>query len=280
MSSILQIKERFSTYTEGEERIANYIINNQETVIKESAQIVAKKTETSPSTVVRFSKRLGYSGFTDLKLKLAQDLKNPVFESLDEIIQESDSFETMIHKAQHANSVTFSKVYQLINTKKMEEAVEILSSSRKIHLIGLGGSSIICQDLYHKLTRINIDCVYNQDFHMLLTSLAHINESDCTIVFSYSGETSEAILAQKYAKSKGARTIAVTSNYKSSISRYTDCMLLIPQEEKELRLGAISSRFSFLAISDLLYFGIAKKNLNDVSSQLKDTRELLKKLSR
>ena len=115
---------------------------------------------------------------------------------------------------------------------------------------------------------------------MLLTSLTFIKESDVCIAFSYSGETYEAVLAQKQAKEKGAMTVSITANPRSSISRYSDTVLLIPKEEKELRLGAISSRFSFLVVSDLLYFGVAKRNLKVVSSKLEASRALLKDLSR
>lgn len=280
MSSILRIKERMPSYTKGEKRIATYIIDHQDEVISESSQVVAKKTKTSPSTVVRFSKRLGYQGFTDLKLRLAQDKQVPEYDMFESIIESDDDIHAMIHKAHHANENTFTKTYQLLDEKVLEKSIDAMAKAEIIYVAGLGGSSIVAQDLYHKLTRINKNCIYTQDFHMHLTSLTFIGKDDVSVAFSYSGETYEAILAQKQAKEQGATTITITANPRSNITRHSDHVILIPQEEKELRLGAIASRFSFLAVGDLLYFGIAKRNLNLVSSKLEKSRILLKELSR
>lgn len=280
MSSILRIKEQMSSYTKGEKRIASYIIDNLDLVIQESSQVVAKKTGTSPSTVVRFSKRLGYQGFTDLKLRLAQDKQSPDMDMFESIIESDDDIHALIMKAQHANENTFNKAYKLLDENLLEKSISALTEAESIYVVGLGGSSIVAQDLYHKLTRIDKRAVYTQDFHMLLTSLTFIKETDVCIAFSYSGETYEAVLAQKQAKENGAMTVSITANPRSSISKYSDMVLLIPKEEKELRLGAISSRFSFLVVSDLLYFGVAKRNLKVVSSKLEASRALLKDLSR
>ncbi|NLW15145.1 MAG: MurR/RpiR family transcriptional regulator [Erysipelothrix sp.] len=280
MSSILKIKERMPSYTEGERRIAKYIIDHKEDVIGESSQVVAEKTKTSASSVVRFSKRLGYVGFTDLNLAIAADKELPEIDLLETIIVSNDDVHTMVQKAKHANQNTLSKTYKLLDERKLESSIEALTQADNIFIVGLGGSSIVAQDLYHKLTRINKKCTYTQDFHMLLTSLTFISKEDVSIAFSYSGETYEANLAQKQAKSKGATTVSITSNPRSSITKYSDYVLVIPQEEKELRLGSIASRFALLAISDLLYFGLAKNNLDKILDNLESSRELLKKLGR
>ncbi len=280
MSSLLRIKERMSSYTESERRIADYIIDNKDEVIGESSQVVAKKTDTSPSSVVRFSKRLGYVGFTDLKLAIAADKELPEIDILESIIESNDDVHAMIQKAQHANQNTFLKTYKLLDERRLESSIKALTEADNIFIVGLGGSSIVAQDLYHKLTRINRRCTYSQDFHMFLTGLTFISSQDVCIAFSYSGETFEANLALKQAKDRGATTISITSNPRSSITKYSDHVLIIPQEEKELRLGAIASRFALLALSDLLYFGIAKNNLDKISDNLESTRELLKELGR
>ncbi|NMB18981.1 MAG: MurR/RpiR family transcriptional regulator [Erysipelothrix sp.] len=280
MNSIVNIKENLSSLTEAEYKVATYILENMESVVNQSVQKVAKLSGSSPSAVVRLSKTLGYSGFSDLKVQLAMDMKVPLTDDFSEMIQKDDDFKTIIYKAEHANKATFDKVYRLVNPKNMESIVDDLNDVNTIYIVGLGGSSIAGLDLFHKLTRINRKCVFNQDFHMFLTSLTHITENDAIIIFSYSGNTYETLLAQSHAKERMALTVSITSNNRSTLARNSDHVILIPQEEKELRLGAISSRFAFLAISDLLYFGLAKNELEIVPDKLFKTRTLLKKLSR
>lgn len=275
MSSIIRIESNYNTFTETEKKIAEYILENRDAMINESAQIVAQNTKTSPSTVVRFARRLGYTGFTDLKLNIAGDAKLPHIESIDSIIKEQDSYETMMYKAEHANKQTFLKTYQLINLTTLEKAIKTLNQARRIYLLGIGGSSIVALDLHHKLLRIDIESIYMDDFHMFLTATTHITHEDVLLSFTYSGNTYESVIAQKYAKASGATTIAITANVKGEIVKHSQHTLFIPQEEKEIRLGSIASRFSFFAISDLLYYGIAKNNLNTITEKLTETRKLL-----
>ena len=280
MNSIVNIKENLSSLTQAERKVASYILDNLEEVVNQSVQKVAKKSGSSPSAVVRLSKTLGYNGFADLKVQLAMDLKTPLTADFSEMIQKEDTFKTIIYKAEHANKATFEKVYRLVDPNNMQRVVDALNDVNVIYIIGLGGSSIAGLDLFHKLTRINRKCVFNQDFHMFLTSLTHITENDAVIMFSYSGNTYETLLAQSHALNKKALTVSITSAARSPLARKSDHVILIPQEEKELRLGAISSRFAFLAISDLLYFGLAQNDLELVPDKLLNTRELLQKLSR
>src|SRR5690625_4191118 len=71
-----------------------------------SSDLVAKKSGSSPSAVVRLSKTLGYNGFADLKVQLAMDLKTPIMGDFSEMIQKEDTFKTIIYKAEHANKAT------------------------------------------------------------------------------------------------------------------------------------------------------------------------------
>lgn len=279
MSSILRIEEGMKVYTQAEKRIASYILSNKELVSNESAHIVAKKTDTSAATVVRFAKRLGYKGFTDLKIQVAKDSRHEPVKRFDQMIQESDTLATIVNKAEQANQETFLKTYRLLDIHILEKMIETLNNARNVYIVGVGGTALVCQDLHYKLTRIGVQTVYEAEFHMLLTSVANIKKEDAIIIFSYSGETYEVLLAQKTAHENGAQVLVVTSNPRSSIVKNADHTLLIPQEEQELRLGAIASRFSFLAVSDLIYLGIAHKNLSSIKNKLVNTRALLKNLS-
>lgn len=278
MSSIVRIKENYANYTDAEKRVADYILNHINIVINQSTQTVAEKTNTSPATIVRFSKRLGYEGFTNLKVEIAKNSKSEATTDFTAMIESSDSLETMVYKAEHANINTFNKTYRLLNLTDLDLAIQALTKARRIFVYGVGGAAIGCEDLYHKLLRINVDVVYIEDFHLLLTALTHIQPGDVAIAMSYSGRTRDVIVAQTYAKSKGATTITITSNKKSEVAKQSDYVLMIPREEKEIRLGAIASRFSLLVISDLLYFGMVKQHMVEATQAIIDTRHVLDQL--
>lgn len=274
MSCLYKIEQSQSTFTDTEKKICDYIIKNKHEVVNFSAQILAEKTETSGAAIIRFSKKIGYKGFTSLKVDLAKDLGDKE-ELFDTLINDGDSYKTLIQKSYALNMQNLKETYKMISEEEIFYAAETILNSEKIYLYGLGGSGIVCKDFQHKLSRINKMVLYQEDFHIQLAQAAYITSKDVAIAISYSGNTKEVILAMKHAKENGAITIAITKHAKTSLSKMIDIPLYIPIEEKELRLGAISSRFSSLMITDLLYLGIAKDNINKTRGQIIKTRKLI-----
>ncbi len=58
-----------------------------------------------------------------------------------------------------------------------------------------------------------------------------------------------------------------------------DIALYVPVVEKELRLGAISSRNSALTLTDLLYYGLSKAHYDQTKNDLIKTRQLIQLLN-
>lgn len=274
MSCLYKIEQSRSTFTETEKKICDYIIKNKHEVVNVSAQILAEKTETSGAAIIRFSKKIGYKGFTSLKVDLAKDLGDKE-EFFDTIINESDTFKTLIQKSYALNMQNLKETYKMIPEEDIHRAADAILNCEKIYLYGLGGSGIVCKDFQHKLSRINKMVLYQEDFHIQLAQAAYITSKDVAIAISYSGNTREVNLAMKHAKENGATTIAITKHAKTTLSKLIDIPLYIPIEEKELRLGAISSRFSSLMITDLLYLGVAKDNIEKTRGQIIKTRKLI-----
>lgn len=277
MSCLYKIEQSKSVFTDTEKRIAEYIFQNKNTVVNYSAQVLANHTKSSAAAIIRFSKKLGYKGFTSLKVNLAKDLGDHD-ELFDVIVRNKDSIETLIQKSYNLNMQNIKETYRMITEKNLEDAVNVILKSEKIYLYGSGGSGIVCKDFMHKLSRINKTVVYQEDFHMQLTQTAFITSKDVAIAISYGGSTKEVNVAMKHAKANGAKAIGITKYAKTVLSKLIDIPLYIPIEEKELRLGAISSRFSSLMVTDLLYLAIAKDNFDVTKSDIIKTRKLLNEI--
>ncbi|MCW6682937.1 MurR/RpiR family transcriptional regulator [Aerococcaceae bacterium NML160702] len=277
MSCIYKIKKSLPDCTPVETQLAEYILNNRSAVIHYSAQLLAKKSNTSAATVVRYAKKLGYKGFQQLKIDLAKDNSEQEV-SFDDMILEEDDTLTLVKKSYSSNLKTLEQTYNLINVEHLSSAIHLLTQAETIYLVGVGGSSIICEDLMHKLTRINKKVIFHQNFHIFLHNLTYIKPKDVLIAVSYSGETPEIINAVKFANAAHAPVVAITQFRKNTLAKLADIPLNTASEEKEMRLGAISSRFSSLILSDLLYLGLAKQNIDDTTAKILETRQIIKKL--
>ena len=278
MSCIYKIKEGMGSFTGTEEKLADYILNNKNEVVMLSAQEFADRVETSAAAVIRFSKKVGYKGFTELKVELAKDNSEPN-QYFDEVIKEDDDVKALVDKTLNLNYQTVQKTYKLINYSNLEQAIECLIRCKNIYLFGVGTSGIVCNDFQQKLSRINRNVIHHTDTHIQLASAVHINKDDVAIAISYSGNTKEINEAMFYAKEVGAKTIAITQFSNSPLAKTSELVLHIPSEEKELRIGAISSRMASLILTDLLYLGIAKQDIARTKKQIVKTREIIEKIN-
>lgn len=280
MGCIQRIKS-FPSYTKTEAKISNFILDNLESALYDTAQILADKTDTSAAAVIRFSKNLGYGGFTDFKLALATDLKNDSTDNdFSERIENHDSLDTVIKKAKISDTNVIEQTYGLLNQNDLDTAIELIRNAKTIYLIGIGSSGICCMDFHQKLSRIHRHVIYQTDFHVLITSLAYMSEDDVVLGISYSGETNEVTSAMRYAKECGAKTIAITQRAKNTVNKLADLSLHVPTTEKDLRLGAVTSRNASLILTDLLYIGLIRNGLDNYKERLRHTREAVKRITK
>ncbi|ATD54149.1 MurR/RpiR family transcriptional regulator [Clostridium chauvoei] len=277
MSCIFKIKEGFNSFTNTEKKLAKYILNNSKKVVTLSAQDLAKNADISPAAVVRFSKSLGYKGFTALKVDLARD-RGENEKEIDITIAPDESTETIVKKIGKSNTNTIKETLNLINLENINNAIDALCKAKKIYLFGIGVSGLVAVDFQYKLLRINKQVVYQNDPHIQLVSAVHIGPEDVAIGISYSGESKEVNLGIKKAKENGAKTIVITKYNKNSLSKIGDIVLYLPNEEKELRLGAISSKIASLTLTDILFLGVAREDFYKIEEYLIDTREIIQQL--
>lgn len=279
MSCIIRIEEAKPMMTETELEIAHYILENKTEVIKASAQTLAKLTSTSPSAIVRFSKKIGYTGFPQLKIELAKDLVNASTE-FDNLLDPDESIEELVQKVHRSNISTIEKTYGLIDPLTIEKVAQQLIKAKSIHLFGIGGSGTVCEDFQHKLLRIGKTCIYYNDTHLQLTAVPNMTQEDCAFFISYSGKTKEMVTAAKWTKKLGVQSIAITQSPYNDLGKLVDTVITIPIEEKELRIGATSSRLSSLIVVDLLYYAIARQDKEQTHERIVKTREIIEDIQK
>lgn len=279
MSCVIRIQESLPILTETDKMIGDYILEHRVEVLNASTQKLANLTKTSPSAIIRFSKKIGFTGFPQLKIELAKDVSNESAK-FDDVLDPDEDMSSLIKKTYQANISTIKKTYGLIDVKHIEKAIELLVNAKNIYLFGIGGSGTVCEDFQHKLLRIGKTAIYYQDSHSQLTAVPNMTEDDLGFIVSYSGKTKEMVTAAKWMKKEGVTSIAITQSTFNEVGKLVDLALTIPSEEKELRIGATSSRLSSLIIVDLLYYGLARIDKDNTYNRIIKTRQIIDEIQK
>ena len=244
-----------------------------------SAKEIGDATNTSAPTVVRFSKKLGFSSLNEMKIKLSISLSNSKNKEEFEYLDRALSTKSIISGVKQSIHTIIDETVNLISECELDNAIDLLSKAKNIYVFSVGVSNLVGLDLYYKMSRINKRCIAHSDTHLQITSSALMEEGDVAVAISYSGDTKEVILCAENAKKNNIPLIVITkASINNSLEEYSDVTLHVPFVEKSLREGAMTSRISQLAIIDMLFLGIARSNIKDVEEKLLVTRDAVKKI--
>lgn len=279
MNLLQYIRQNYESFTEREKRIADYFLNDNNDIIEMSAKEIGDATNTSAPTVVRFSKKLGFSSLNEMKIKLSISLSNSKNKEEFEYLDRDLSTKSIISGVKQSIHTIIDETVNLISECELDNAIDLLSKAKNIYVFSVGVSNLVGLDLYYKMSRINKRCIAHSDTHLQITSSALMEEGDVAVAISYSGDTKEVILCAENAKKNNIPLIVITkASINNSLEEYSDVTLHVPFVEKSLREGAMTSRISQLAIIDMLFLGIARSNIKDVEEKLLVTRDAVKKI--
>ena len=270
----IKIDQRKRDFTPSDEKIARFVLDNMGEVLACNTNKLAELTDTSQSAIVRFVQKIGYKSFFDFKLDIAKSMDNEDIDLKDEVISKGDGVRDIIKKSKSYVLSAAEKTYALFDEDDIEKSVDLINKAGKVYLAGVGSSGLVCEDFLYKLQRSGKNVTYERDAHFNLTNITNIKMDDLLICVSYAGRTKEIITAAKYANYKKTKVISITKTKKSELANFSDILLLVPEIEREIRLGAISSRFSSLMITDILYYGYISTNMDEVIANLKLSKNL------
>ena len=278
MDYLIKIKERWDEFTPSDKKIGEYIVDNPEQIVNYNTLELADLIDTSQSAIIRFIKKIGYKGYIDFKIDVAKSLEESNDFFPDEVITKNESIENIISKSKNNVLATVEKTYALIDTEAIKRAIKDINKANNIYLAGVGSSGLICEDFSYKLQRSGKRVFYQVDAHTNLALVTNIYKDDLLIAISYSGLTKEILIASEYAKKVGAKVISISKSLNSTLAHNSNELLLIPEIEKEMRYGAISSRLSSQIITDILYYGYVAANTEKVNENMRTSKELTNKL--
>ena len=111
-SPLVRIQNKYSSFHPKEKRIADYILKEADQIIYQSVKETAQQCGTSESSIVRFCKVIGYSGYSELKVEIAKAAFNHTsIQYQKELLQNgsSASFEERLRRFFQAHLIFWKK---------------------------------------------------------------------------------------------------------------------------------------------------------------------------
>ena len=224
-SCMVNIQSKIKLLTGSEKKVADYILENYMRVLNYTVMELAEKADVSDATVVRFCRSVGYKGFQDLKINLAQDAIVP-YKHLNNSLEEEDTPEQIVSKVVRSEIETLEETLHILDVQELESAAKAIKNAKRVVFFGAGGSAMVVHDALHKLLKIGIRCIVEEDADIQAMESALLEEGDVAIGISHSGTNKGVLDCLRNAKANGAITIGLTTYGKSPLRRMCDHVLM------------------------------------------------------
>ena len=142
--------------------------------------------------------------------------------------------------------------------KEFNAAVEAMrqsiESGHKIIVVGVGKSALIGNKIAATLTSTGAPSVVLDTMNAMHGDLGIVQDGDCCITMSYSGETSELLTLMPFLKRFDMSIIAMTGKAQSTLAELADIVLetACEREADPLNLAPTSSSTAMLVMGDAL----------------------------
>lgn len=267
MNILTRINETIN-FTSNEKNIAKYILEQPEKVIDMSIRQLAEATFTSPSGIVRFTKKIGFTSYKKFTIQLSKDVAD-YLEELEYIDANfpfsrfDNEIEISVKIAKLSSEIIF-QTQKLLTQESLQEATDLIMNANSIYGIGVSHSYNRLMDFYTKLLRIRkyIKLMPLQSDQYHLTNEA--KKGDVAIIVSYGGTTAEILNDAKEFHKKGIQIIAVTSNLTGELSKVASAILPLPKRENpEENISTFVSQVSIEYILNTLYSCIYRRDYRE-----------------
>ena len=250
---IIQIKNCYDSLHNKEKMIADVILKNPEKIPYISVVDLAKQAKTSCSSIVRFCKIMGYSGYSEFKTELAMysyDLTGNLHYALNE--EDSSASAATQHLLQ-LHSRELSAAAEQIDCGRLEEAPHAMSPASCVCIFGNLYSGLIAAAFQARLKSIGIPCFLSWDKRSDQQDVLTLSENSVFLAITMSGFSKDTVQLARAGKEKGSKVIALTTCSVSPVIESCDIPLVIPLSSRSLMESRLSADILFQDVLNLLF---------------------------
>ncbi|WP_104111130.1 MurR/RpiR family transcriptional regulator [Arthrobacter sp. N199823] len=254
-------------------KIGSFLLEHPQAPLELSIMELAEQTKTSPATVTRFCRLLGYAGYVPFRVSIASDLgRSDARESwkadIGRAFGPDDSPRDVLSTLVNAHTRSLEETAAVMDLAQMNKIARRIAMSHHVDIYGIGGSAVMAKELQSRLYRIGINAHHWSEVHAGLTSAAIQDSNTVAIGISNTGRTEETLQMLREAGEAGALTIALSNNPGSPLAESADESIITSVHEQFLQPDDLSAKHVQLLVLDLIYLLVAQVNFAQTTSKL------------
>jgi len=234
--------DTINSLTISELDVLRFIQNNRKLVLDLSVKRLAETTFVSTATVMRLCKKLGFSGFNELKYHIKKELNQ----------MEKANRDATFADTVYQNVKAIEETAAMLDEKKVMKIVDLMMKPTNIHFFGKGLTATVLEYASKQLLTYNRANSIYTDTHIAYLVAESMTENDLVFACSLSGNTHQVVRMAQIAKSRKATIVTISSNTENELSKLGDYNFTVYSAEACRNRQDISSRLTILFILNII----------------------------
>src|SRR5690554_4305979 len=242
MSCLLKIRAMRDDMSLIERKLADFILDNTHLLRDYSSQQLADAIGVSQSSVVKFSQKLGYRGYPDLKFAVNEAVIAAASTQQRQPSAREDQPQNIVHsfaQLRHALFDVLEGVEGINEDDRLNAALELLVKAKAVQVAGFGKSAVVAKDFVLRLLQLGKVMLSSEDPALQIQMATTLTEGTVIFVISDGGNNSDILKIIRQAKSKGAKVISLTRYGNNPSSILADVPLFALDGDRGVRYDAV-----------------------------------------
>ena len=252
------------TFSKGQKRIADYILQNYDKAAFMTASKLGKLSGVSESTVVRFAAELGYDGYPAMQKALQEMIRNKLT-SIQRIEVSNDRItdQDLLPMVMQSDIEKIRMTMEETDRQEFDQAVEAIVSARRIYILGVRSAAALASFLgfYFNLIFDHVTIIHTTSTSEVFEQMLRVAPGDVVIGISFPRYSRRTVKAMQFAHDRGATAIALTDSETSPLVPYCTHRLLAKSDMASF----VDSLVAPLSLINALIVAIGRKKDQDLS---------------
>ena len=262
--------KRMNKLTSTEQGIVNYILTNPEELEKISSRQLAELTYTSPATVVRICQKLGFSGYSEFKIKYLQEVnQTPRMDQINRTnpITSEDSLHRIVNKVAALEITAIEQTKKGIDLDQLNRVSGLLNQATCIDFYAFDNNLHLAKNACsHFLYAGKQAVIHDSSNAQFMQAFASV-EGHVAIIISRTGENPMLYRIANVLRERKIPLLVLTESRHSSLAKISTEHLYLYNVHRFTDMGTILFQTSVQYLFDLLFAILFSRNFENSVKQ-------------
>ena len=265
-----------ASFSKGQRRIAAYITEKYDKAAFMTALKLGQAVGVSESTVVRFASLLGYDGYPELQRAMQEMIRNRLTAvQRIEVTEDQIGREDVLNKVLNSDMEKIRKTLETVSPDEFNAAVDAVTGAKAVYILGIRSAAVLARFLAFYLYLIfpaKVHFINTSSSSEMFEQMLRISENDVLIAISFPRYSKRTVQGARFARSRGAKVLAVSDSEDSPLVAQSDCKLLARSDMASF----VDSLVAPMSLLNALVVAVGLSRRDDIAATFEELEQIWK----